>query len=109
MVGPVATRADISFTTGLLGRFACNPSAVHFTGAKRVLRYLKKTKTLELQLGAQQVKTALHTIYADADFAGDRTESNPTSGMVIKDCYGVVIVTGRRPSTRSLQTPITFP
>ena len=87
----VATRANISFTIGLLGRFASALSADHLTGAKRVLRYLKRTKGLELHLGAHQVEITPLSIYADADFAGDRTELKSTSGMVMKDHYGAVV------------------
>ena len=97
----VATRADISFTVGLLGPFASNLSADHFTGARRVLRYLKKTKRLELHLGAHQVEIAPLSIYANADFAGDHTELKSTSGMVIEDRYGAVV------AWKSTKQPIT--
>ena len=47
----VATWADVSYTVGLLGRFASNPSAGHWDGTKRLLQYLRGTTEKELCLG----------------------------------------------------------
>ena len=97
----VATWADSSFTIGLLGRFAFNPSADHFAGAKRVLQYLKKTKGLQLHPGAHQIETVPQTIYVDSDFAGNCRETKSTSGIVINDRYGVDV------AWKSTKLPIT--
>ena len=86
----VAVRADILYTVGLLGRFASDPSASHYEGAKRLLRYLKKTEGFELGLGKQDNGIG-SAIYADADFAGNLDGWRSTSGMVVKDRYGATV------------------
>ena len=46
-----ATRPDIAFTIIRLSQFASSPRLIHWEGIKRVLRYLKGTKSLALALG----------------------------------------------------------
>ena len=86
----VATRADIAYTVGLLGRFASDPSAMHHHSAKRLLRYLKETASLEICLGNRE-NSGQFTIYADADYAGDQIEKRSTSGVVAKDRNGATV------------------
>jgi hypothetical protein len=66
MYAALATRPDISFVTSTLGQFMHNPGKTHWEAAKRVLRYLKGTRELELVLGS--TKNGL-TPYTDADHA----------------------------------------
>jgi hypothetical protein len=47
----IATRPDIAFAVGKLSQFIAFFNHIHFTAAKRVLRYLKGTCTLRLKLG----------------------------------------------------------
>ena len=44
MYAQVCTRPDIAFATGLLGRYQSNPGHGHWVAAKKVMRYLKRTK-----------------------------------------------------------------
>jgi len=44
----LGTRPNIAFATSSLPRFGHNPGRVHWEAAKRVLRYLKGTKTRRL-------------------------------------------------------------
>ena len=44
MYPQVCTRPDIAFATGLLGRYQSNPGYDHWVVAKKVMRYLKRTK-----------------------------------------------------------------
>ncbi|CAB4001063.1 Hypothetical predicted protein [Paramuricea clavata] len=46
----VATRPDIAYAVGVLSKFCAKPSEAHLTAAKRVLRYLKGTENLGLEL-----------------------------------------------------------
>ena len=87
---------------GVLGRFSSDPCVEHYNGAKRVLRYLRKTatSTIELCLGIQGNGQSF-TIYADADFAGDPVEMRSTSGMVIRDRYGATV------AWKSTKQPVT--
>ena len=48
MYAALGTRPDISFAVSLLSTFNAKPRTRHLTAAKRVLRYLKKTKELKL-------------------------------------------------------------
>ena len=43
-----ATRPDIMYVASLLSRFMQSPSKLHFTVAKRVLRYVKGSKNLRI-------------------------------------------------------------
>jgi hypothetical protein len=44
----ICTRPDISLAVSKLARYVTNPGEEHFTGVKRIFRYLKLTKTLGL-------------------------------------------------------------
>lgn len=46
-----ATRPDIAFTVIRLSQFSANPRSCHWDGLKRILRYLKGTRTASLVLG----------------------------------------------------------
>ena len=41
---PTCTRSDISFAVGMVGRYQSNPSIDHWKAAKKVLKYLHRTK-----------------------------------------------------------------
>jgi hypothetical protein len=47
----IATRPDIAFAVGKLSQFIAFYNFVHWLAAKRVVRYLKGTRTLRLKLG----------------------------------------------------------
>ena len=40
----ICTRLDISFTVGMLGTYQSKPGLDHWSTAKKVLRYLQRTK-----------------------------------------------------------------
>jgi len=44
MYAQTCTRPDISFAVGMLGRYQSNPRLEHLKAAKKVLRYLPRTK-----------------------------------------------------------------
>ena len=44
MYAQIYTQLDISFATGMLGRYQSNPGMEHWKVAKKVLRYLQGTK-----------------------------------------------------------------
>ena len=44
MYAYICTRLDISFGTGMLGRYQSNPGMEHWKAAKKVMRYLQGTK-----------------------------------------------------------------
>jgi len=90
----IATRPDLSFAVGVLGRYASDPARRHMIMAKRVMRYLSKTVGYQLNLGVREgLKEPYSTValYTDSDFAGDPNSMKSTTGMVIRDRYGSMI------------------
>ena len=90
----IATRPDISFPLGVLGRYASNPAKRHMVMARRVMRYLSRTVGYWLNLGIREgVKEPYKTIalYTDSDFAGDPNSMKSTTGIVVRDWYGAII------------------
>lgn len=61
-----ATRPDLAFTVCVLSRFVDNPGQAHWNAAKRVLQYLKGTRTHALTYSATDATLGMR-IFADAD------------------------------------------
>ena len=76
-----STRPDISAAVNALSQFMTNPSTDHWSGVKRVLRYLKGTINYGLIFAAGDGR--LHG-YCDADWAGDPDTRRSTSGYVFR-------------------------
>jgi hypothetical protein len=69
----VCTRPDLTFVTGLLGRYQSNLGIEHWRMVKKVLRYLQGTKGLML---TYRRSDSLHIEgYSDLDFVGDDRKS----------------------------------
>jgi transposase InsO family protein len=78
MYAALGTRPDITYAVAALSRYNSRPLTVHLTAAKRVLRYLKTTRTAKLYYSADGV-TELHG-YTDADWAGDSADRKSQGG-----------------------------
>ena len=76
----IATRPDIATAVGKLSQFMQNPSADHWAGVKRVLRYIKGTIDQGLTFTASE-EFVLHG-YSDADWAECVDSRKSTSGYV---------------------------
>ena len=61
MYAAMATRLDIAFATSILGQFAQAPARVHWEAAKRVVRYLKTTRNLELTYGVSHANLSSYS------------------------------------------------
>ena len=89
------TRGELSFANHQCARFAVDPREPHATAIKRIGRYLIGTrdkgtiirKSNELNL----------TCYADADFAGMFSVTNPDDPKSVKSRTGFVILLGTTP------------
>ena len=90
MYAAISSRPDIANAVHWL---ACNtvaPTSRHMQAAERVLRYLSGTKALGLVFGSrngtEQADSRSATVecsaYADADWAGDRSDRRSISGWV---------------------------
>ena len=67
----LGTRPDIVSASSSLARFGHNPGCVHCEADKRVLRYLRGTKTWRLKLGG---KTPEIATLMDADWGSPRDD-----------------------------------
>jgi len=72
------TRPDIGYALSTLAAFSNSPTEEHWNAMKRILRYIKQTKGLGLELGGKSLKLRG---FMDASFA-DKWNSHSTGGYV---------------------------
>jgi hypothetical protein len=93
MYAAISSRPDIAHAVHYLASNTLAPTARHMLAAERVLRYLSGTKEVGLVFGSRNGKaeeadsrdaTVECAAYADADWAGDRTDRKSISGWVAK-------------------------
>lgn len=91
MYAMLATRPDLAYTVGVLGRYSANPKKCHWELAKRCLRYLKATEEMELKFDGADVglDMSFHG-FVDADWSGDPDTSRSTSGFVFISNRGAI-------------------
>ena len=77
----LCSRPDISFAVLLLSQFCSAPLPRHYAVARRVLRYLKGTKSFRLHYGGARREEELSGM-VDADWAGDKSGRALISGFV---------------------------
>ncbi|KAH0743784.1 hypothetical protein KY290_031777 [Solanum tuberosum] len=75
------TRPDIGFAVSKLSQFIHNPKVSHWKAIKCLLRYLKHTITLGVQLSREP--TDRLPAYADSDWAGNPQDRTSTTGYVV--------------------------
>ncbi|RVW93907.1 Retrovirus-related Pol polyprotein from transposon TNT 1-94 [Vitis vinifera] len=80
MYAQVCTRPDIAYIVGMLGRYLSNPGMDHWRAAKRVMRYLQRTK--EYMLTYRRSDQLEFIGYSDSDFAGCQDNRRSTSGYI---------------------------
>lgn len=91
MYAMLATRPDLAFTVGVLGRYSANPKQCHWELAKRCLRYLKATEDMELKFDGADVALDMNFHgFVDADWSGDPDTSKSTSGFVFISNRGAI-------------------
>ncbi|KAK2355204.1 hypothetical protein QL285_092633 [Trifolium repens] len=88
MYAQVCTRPDIAFIVGMLGRYLSNPGMDHWKAAKKVMRYLKRTK--DYMLTYRRSDQLEITGYSDSDFAGCQDSKRSTSGYIYMLAGGAV-------------------
>ena len=72
------TRPDLAYSVGILAQYMSAPSESHWSGVKRVLRYVKGTLRYGLVFSVNQDNTLIG--YSDSDWAGDVDTRRSTSG-----------------------------
>nr|XP_048331620.1 secreted RxLR effector protein 161-like [Ziziphus jujuba var. spinosa] len=88
MYAQVCTRPNIAFAVGMLGRYQSNPGVDHWRAAKKVMRYLQRTK--DYMLMYKQTENLEVIGYSDADFAGCVDSKKSTSGYIFMLASGTV-------------------
>lgn len=74
------TRPDIAFSASQISQHMNNPGDAHWTAAKRLLRYLKFSKSVGIYYQSQDDLNL--TGWADSDYAGDSEDRRSTSGHI---------------------------
>ncbi|EKG09467.1 Integrase catalytic core [Macrophomina phaseolina MS6] len=97
----LGTRGDIAYAVSVASRYLVNPGPQHMKLARRVLRYLKGTKTLRLTY-----KGSLHMLrgFTDADWAGCRDTRRSTAGYLFNIGSGAISWQSKRQSIVALST-----
>ena len=77
-----STRPDISAALGVLSQYMSDPSENHWSGIKRLLRYVKGTLNYGLKFSADD--SNLLQGFTDADWAADLDTRRSTSGYIFR-------------------------
>ena len=78
----VATRLDITYAVGVLGRFSSNPGPSHWKAAKHLCRYLQGTKDYRLTYAPDPKSSGMFTTFCDADLLNPTTQKDSLSPAV---------------------------
>ena len=79
------TGPDVTYATPVFGRYAEQPSILHWEAMKHLLRYLQGTCDCKLTIYAPSLGRDSQSIvsYVDADFVGEADRSTSTSRIVV--------------------------
>jgi histone deacetylase 1/2 len=75
------TRPDISYAVNKVCQYLHAPTTVHWTAAKRILRYVKHTLTVGLTFSKST--STLVSAFSDADWAGSVDDRRSTGGFAV--------------------------
>jgi hypothetical protein len=107
----ISTRPDISYAVQKLTQQMQAPKLRHMTACDRVFRYLAGTKAMGLQFGHREGSASSPSAacpgvsaFADADWAGDKTDRKSISGWLAKVGGDVVSWASKKQSVVSLST-----
>jgi hypothetical protein len=75
------THPDISFSVNKVCQYLHSPTTVHLTTVKRILRHLKHT--LVMGLNIQQLTSTMVSAFSDADWAGCADDRNFIGGFAV--------------------------
>lgn len=83
------TRPDIAASVSILSQRVEKPRDVDMNEVKRLIRYLKGTKTLKLQLSTTDGEKRVVT-YSDSDWAEDKKDRKSNSGWYVQHNGGTI-------------------
>ena len=84
----VCTRPDLAFPTSVLRRYLSNPGPDHWVVAKKVMRYLQRTK--DYMLVYRRMSDLEVVSYTDSDFRGCPDDMKSTSGYIFMLAGGAI-------------------
>ena len=89
----LGTRPDVTYATSVLGRYAAQPSTLHWEAVKHLLRYLRGTSDYKSTIYDLSLAHDSQSIlcYADADLGGEADTSKSTSRIVVY-AFGTLIM-----------------
>ncbi|RVW43546.1 Retrovirus-related Pol polyprotein from transposon TNT 1-94 [Vitis vinifera] len=88
MYAQVCTRPDIAFIVNVLGRYLSNPGHDQWVAAKKVMRYLQRTK--DFMLVYRRVDNLEVVGYSDSDFGGCSNDRKSTLGYIFMLASGAI-------------------
>lgn len=98
----VTARPDVAVSVSILGRRVSAPTDTDWKAAKRVVKYLKGTKNMQLVFGLGEGWKLIG--YSDADWAGDQESRRSTTGFVFLFGGGAIVWASRKQSCVSLSS-----
>src|SRR4051812_27412725 len=101
MYAMTGTRPDIAYAVGAVSAYNSNPGEAHWKAVKRIIRYLKGTRDLELEY--RHDGKAIEG-FSDADWGGNLDDRRSTTGYVFMLYGGAVTWNSKRQPTVALST-----
>lgn len=98
----VGTRPDITYAVSNVAKFSSLPTKEHWSGVKRIMRYLKGTVNLGLFYNNKGSKKCIG--YSDADWGGDLDDRKSTSGYLFQIGEGPVSWRSKKQTSVALST-----
>lgn len=99
----LVSRPDISAAVNILSKYQASPSNAHWTGLKRILRYLRGTMNTKILFSNREHSNVLLG-FADADFANDIDDRKSISGNSFLVFGNLVSWSTKRQQTVSLSS-----
>jgi hypothetical protein len=104
MYAAIGTRPDIAYAVQLLSQFTANPSTMHWTAVKHVMRYLSSTRDYALVYGGPGNFSTTFTAFSDADWGSDQDDRKSISGNTFLLAGGAISWASKKQSLTALST-----
>lgn len=98
----INTRPDIAASVAILSQKTSKPTTTDLNEVKRVIRYIKGTKSMKLCL--KGTSDCILSAYSDADWAEDRVDRKSNSGYIVNFMGSVVAWSCRKQSVIALSS-----